>query len=214
MEKILFSSISKKFVMALAGIFLLFFLPVHLYVNSLLLKSDPEQFNRAAHFLATFPPVRILEVLLITALLVHIIWGITVQIRNWLSRPTGYVVVNKSETSFFSRFMIWTGGAVMIFLTLHFFNFFFIKLGLVEGNPEDFYTIAHNLFSIPAYNYIYIISFIILGLHLYHAVWSATQTLGLNHRIWTPVVRVLAVVYAIFIPAGFAFISLSLWLFH
>lgn len=214
MEKILFSSISKKFVMALAGIFLLFFLPVHLYVNSLLLKSDPEQFNRAAHFLATFPPVRILEVLLITALLVHIIWGITVQIRNWLSRPTGYVVVNKSETSFFSRFMIWTGGAVMIFLTLHFFNFFFIKLGLVEGNPEDFYTIAHNLFSIPAYNYIYIISFIILGLHLYHAVWSATQTLGLNHRIWTPVVRVLAVVYAIFIPAGFAFISLSLWLFR
>ena len=212
MEKILFSSISKKFVMALAGIFLLLFLPVHLYVNSLLLKSDPVQFNRAAHFLATFPLVRILEVLLITALLVHIIWGITVQIRNWLSRPTGYVVVNKSDTSFFSRFMIWTGGAVMIFLALHFFNFFFIKLGLVEGNPEDFYTIAHNLFSIPAYNYIYIASFIILGLHLYHAVWSATQTLGLNHRIWTPVVRGLAVVYAIFIPAGFAFISLSLWL--
>ncbi|HLN56003.1 MAG TPA: succinate dehydrogenase cytochrome b subunit [Bacteroidales bacterium] len=212
MEKVLFSSISKKLVMALAGIFLLFFLPVHLYINSLLLQDDPLVFNRAASFMASFPLVRILEVLLITALLAHIIWGLIVQIRNWSSRPVGYVKVNKSDTSFFSRFMIWTGGTVMIFLALHFFNFFFIKLGLVPGNPEDFYTIAHNLFSIPLYNYIYIISFIILGLHLYHAIWSATQTLGLNHRIWTPVVRGLAVIYAIIIPAGFAFISISLWL--
>lgn len=198
--------------MALAGIFLLFFLPVHLYVNSLLLLDNPQVFNRAAHFMATFPVVRILEVLLIMALLVHIIWGLIVQFRNWMSRPVGYVRVNKSDTSFFSRFMIWTGGSVMIFLALHFFNFFFIKLGLVAGNPEDFYTIAHNLFSIPAYNYIYIASFIILGLHLYHAIWSAAQTLGLKHRIWTPVVQGLAVIYAIFIPSGFAFIAVSLWL--
>lgn len=212
MEQVLFSSISKKLVMALAGIFLLFFLPVHLYINSLLLQDDPQVFNRAASFMANFPLVRMLEVLLITALLAHIIWGLIVQIRNWSSRPVGYVKVNKSDTSFFSRFMIWTGGTVMIFLALHFFNFFFIKLGLVPGNPEDFYTAAHNLFSIPSYNYIYIISFIILGLHLYHAIWSATQTLGLNHRIWTPVVRGLAVIYAIIIPAGFAFISISLWL--
>ncbi|MGE5421331.1 MAG: succinate dehydrogenase cytochrome b subunit [Chloroflexota bacterium] len=212
MEKVLFSSISKKLVMALAGIFLLFFLPVHLYINSLLLQDDPQVFNKAAYFMASFPVVRIIEVLLITALLAHIIWGFIVQIHNWSSRPVGYVKVNKSDTSFFSRFMIWTGGSVMIFLALHFFNFFFIKLGLVPGNPEDFYTVAHNLFSIPAYNYIYIISFIILGLHLYHAIWSATQTLGLNHRIWTPVVKWLAVIYAIFIPAGFAFISISLWL--
>lgn len=200
--------------MALAGIFLLFFLPVHLYINSLLLNEDAQVFNRAAHFMATFPLVRIVEVLLIAALLVHIIWGIIVQIKNWLSRPVGYVKVNKSDTSFFSRFMIWTGGAVLIFLGLHFFNFFFIKLGIVPGNPEDFYTAAHDLFSIPAYNIIYLAAFVILGLHLYHAIWSATQTLGLNHRIWTPVVKGLAVIYAIIIPAGFAFIAVSLWFFR
>lgn len=212
MEKILFSSISKKLVMALAGVFLLFFLPVHLYVNLLLLQDDPGVFNRAAHFMATFPLVRIMEVLLIAALLMHITWGVIVQIQNWLSRPVGYVKVNRSDTSFFSRFMIWTGATVLTFLVIHFFNFFFIKLGLVPGNPEDFYTLAHNLFSIPAYNLVYIASFIILGLHLYHAIWSAAQTLGLNHRIWTPVVKGLAVIYSIVIPAGFTFISISIWL--
>jgi succinate dehydrogenase / fumarate reductase, cytochrome b subunit len=212
MDNVLFSSLTQKFIMALAGIFLLFFLPIHLSINLLLLGDDPEVFNRAAHFMATFVLVRVLEVGLLAALLIHIVWAFIVQIQNWLARPVGYVKVNKSETSFFSRFMIWTGATVMIFLVIHFFNFYFIKLGIVEGNPEDFYTTAHNLFSIPAYNIIYLTSFAVLGLHLYHAIWSATQTLGLNHPFWTPVVKALAVIYAIFIPSGFAVISISLWL--
>jgi succinate dehydrogenase / fumarate reductase cytochrome b subunit len=214
MNKILFSSLSKKFVMALAGLFLLLFLPLHLVINLMLLKSDPVPFNRAAHFMATFPVIKIIEIVLLFAILVHITWGIFLQIQNWLARPIGYAGGNKSETSFFSRFMIWTGASVLTFLVLHFFNFYFIKLGFVPGNPEDFYSVAHSLFKIPAYNYIYLICFALLGLHLFHAFSSAFQTLGLNHRKWTPVVNVIAWIYAIAIPAGFAFISLTLWLFR
>jgi len=214
MNKVLFSSVSKKFVMALAGLFLLLFLPVHLAINLMLLKSDPDPFNRAAHFMASFPLVKIVEIVLFAAILIHISYGIFLQIQNWLSRPSGYAVRNKSETAFFSRFMIWTGASVLTFLVLHFFNFYFMKLGLVEGNPEDFYSVAHDLFSIPAYNYIYLACFTLLGLHLFHAFSSAFQTLGLNHRIWTPVVNVFAWIYAIGIPAGFAFISITLWLFR
>jgi succinate dehydrogenase / fumarate reductase cytochrome b subunit len=110
--------------------------------------------------------------------------------------------------------MIWTGAIVLIFLVIHFFDFYFMKLGLVAGNPEDFYTVAHNLFKIPVYNYIYLACFALLGFHLYHAFGSAFQTLGLNHRIWTPVVKVFALLFAIIIPAGFAFISITLWLFR
>jgi len=214
MNKVLFSSVSKKFVMALAGLFMLLFLPVHLIINLMLLKSDPEPFNRAANFMASFPLIKIIEIVLIAAILIHVAWGIFLQIQNWLSRPVGYASGNKSETSFFSKFMIWTGACVLTFLVLHFFNFYFIRLGLVEGDPEDFYTVAHNLFMIPAYNYIYLTCFILLGLHLFHAFSSAFQTLGLNHRIWTPVVNVFAWIYAILIPAGFTLISISLWLFR
>ena len=200
--------------MALAGLFLITFLPVHLVINLMLLKSEPEPFNKAADFMATFPLVKIIEVVLIAAILIHISWGIFIQIQNWFARPVGYVSSNKSETSFFSRFMIWTGATVLTFLVLHFFNFFFIKLGLVAGNPEDFYSTAHNLFKIPAYNYIYLTCFTVLGFHLYHAFYSAFQTLGLNHRIWSPIVKVVAVIYAVILPAGFAFIAISLWLFR
>ena len=74
MNKILFSSISKKFTMALAGLFLLMFLPVHLAINLMLLKSDPEPFNRAAHFMATFPLIKVVEILLFVALIIHFSW--------------------------------------------------------------------------------------------------------------------------------------------
>jgi succinate dehydrogenase / fumarate reductase cytochrome b subunit len=212
MNKILFSSISKKFVMALAGLFLLLFLPVHLTVNLMLLKSDPDPFNKAAHFMASFPVIKVIEVVLFTALIIHFLYGIYVQILNWLSRPIRYAVRHKTETSFFSRFMIWTGASVLTFLIIHFFNFYFMRLGLVEGNPEDFYSVAHDLFKITAYNIIYLVCFALLGLHLFHAFSSAFQTLGLNHRIWTPVVKVVAWIYAILIPAGFASILLIIWL--
>ena len=213
MDKILFSAVSKKFVMALAGLFLLLFLPVHLGINLMLLRSDPEPFNSAAHFMATFPPVKVVEILLILAILVHITYGLILQIQNWRSRPVGYDVRNKSETSAFSRFMIWTGGSVLIFLVIHFFNFYFIKLGIVEGDPENFYAVAQQLFAIPAYAILYWVCFLILGFHLYHALQSAFQTLGLSNEFWKPIIRAISLIYAIAVPVGFAIIPLVIWLF-
>ena len=214
MSKILFTSITKKFTMALAGLFLLTFLPLHLFINLMLLKSEPVPFNTAAHFMATFPLIKIMEVVLFGVILIHISWGVFLQIQNWFARPVGYASGNKSEISFFSKFMIWTGATILTFLILHWFNFYFIKLGIVKGNAEDFYSVAHSLFKVPAYDYIYLTCFALLGFHLYHAFYSAFQTLGLNNRIWSPVVKIVALVYAIIIPAGFAFIAISLWLFR
>jgi succinate dehydrogenase / fumarate reductase cytochrome b subunit len=199
--------------MALAGLFLLLFLPVHLGINLMLLKEDPEPFNNAAHFMATFPLVKAVEIVLMLAILVHVIYGITLQIINWLKRPVGYAVRNKSETSTFSKFMIWTGGSVFIFIIIHFFNFYFIKLGLVEGDPENFYSLAWQLFNIPGYVILYWICFLLLGFHLFHALQSAFQTLGLNNDFWTPVIKGLSLIYAIVVPLGFAVIPLVIWLF-
>jgi len=212
MNKLLFSAISKKIVMALAGLFLLLFLPVHLGINLMLLKDDPAPFNDAAHFMATFPPVKVVEIMLFLAILIHITYGIIIQTQNWLSRPVRYAVRNKSETSAFSKFMIWTGGSILIFLVIHFFNFYFIKLGIVEGDPENFYSVAWQLFRVPSYVILYWICFILLGFHLYHALQSAFQTLGLNNNFWTPVVKVLSLIYAIVVPVGFAIIPLIIWL--
>jgi len=136
----------------------------------------------------------------------------SLQVQNWLSRPVRYAVRNKSDTSAFSRFMIWTGGSVLIFLVIHFFNFYFIKLGIVEGDPENFYALAYQLFAVPGYVILYWVCFLLLGLHLYHALQSAFQTLGLANEFWTPVIKAVSLIYSIVLPVGFAIIPLAIWL--
>jgi succinate dehydrogenase / fumarate reductase cytochrome b subunit len=212
MNKILFSAVSKKFVMALAGLFLLLFLPVHLVINLMLLKNDPAPFNNAAHFMATFPVIKVIEILLFVVILIHITYGITLQVQNWLSRPVRYSIRNKSRTSAFSKFMIWTGASILTFLVIHFFNFYFIRLGLVKGDPENFYAVAYQLFRIPGYVILYLVCFLLLSFHLFHALQSAFQTLGLANTFWTPIIKAISLIYAIVLPLGFAIIPLAIWL--
>lgn len=207
-----FSSITKKIWMAFLGIFLMIFLVVHLGINLCLLRSDGgEWFNAAAHFMGTNYIVKVFEVVLFGGFILHILIGILLQIQNWLSRPVRYKVSNRTYTPFLSKYMIYTGVIVLIFLIIHFMNFYFIKLGWVsnphitDGEP-DFYLIARDLFLQPLYSFLYIILIIILGFHLNHAFQAAWQTLGVNHPRYNSFISWFGTIYAILIPIGFIII--------
>jgi len=208
------SSITKKIVMACAGFFLVIFLLVHLGINLTLMRNDGgEWFNAASNFMSTNYLVKIFEIALFLGFLIHIVVGILLTLQNWAARPVGYNRTNRSKTSFFSKYMIWTGLIIFIFLAIHFMNFYFVKLGLVpvpEGaaDKHDFYTMAINLFAQPLYTVIYLVLMVLLGFHLYHAFESAFQTLGLNHNKYNCTINIIAVLYAIIVPLGFAIIPL------
>ncbi len=212
MRRFLGSSLTKKLVVALAGLFLIVFLLVHLAINFLLLKSDPSVFNSAAEFMASNIVIKVFEVVLLLVFLVHILMSVILQIQNWMARPTQYKVGTRSKTSFFSKYMIYLGGIILIFLVLHFFHFFFIKIGWIEGDSDNFYALAHDLFKLPLYVSIYVISFVALSFHLNHAFQSAFQTIGFNHQKYTPTVKFLGVLYSILIPAGYIVIPLIIFL--
>lgn len=213
MRRFFGSSVTKKLVMALAGLFLITFLIVHLTINLFLLSDDPDPFNKAAHFMASNPLIKIFEVVLMGGFLIHIIWGVILQIQNWMARPKRYKVTYPSQTSFFSKYMIYLGIIILIFLFLHFLNFYFVKLGLVEGDHENFYGMVYDLFKIPVYLVIYLVSFIILAFHLHHGFQSAFQTLGLNHKKYTPVIKAIGLIYSLVVPAGFSIISIIIYFF-
>lgn len=204
-----FSSISKKIFMACLGLFLLVFLLVHLSINLCLLRNDNgEWFKAAADFMSTNYVVKVFEIVLFGGFLLHMLIGIILTLQNWAARPVGYHKANRTQTSFFSKYMIWTGLIILIFLAIHFMNFYFVKLGIVpvpqgaEGK-HDFYHMAINLFSSPLYCGIYIVLMIVLGFHLNHALQSAFQTLGLNHDKYLSFVKAFSTVYAIIIAGGF-----------
>jgi succinate dehydrogenase / fumarate reductase cytochrome b subunit len=211
-----FSSITKKIWMALLGLFLMVFLVVHLGINLCLLRSDGGQwFYAAAHFMATNYIIKVLEVILFGGFFLHILFGIILQIRNWFSRPVRYKISNKTKTPFLSKYMIYTGAIVMTFLVIHLFNFFFIKFGWVkspvpmrEGGEPDFVAVSQYLFSQPFYAMFYIGLFIALGFHLYHAFQAAFQTLGLDHKTYTPYITGFGIFYSIVIPSGYILIPI------
>lgn len=219
MIKFLYSSIGKKLLIGLAGLFLCSFLLVHLSVNLLLLVNDGGiLFSSAAHFMTTNLIIRVIEIFLFTGFILHILFGIITQIQNWIARPIRYAKVNHSQTSFFSKYMIHTGAIVLSFLTLHFINFYFVKIGLVNlpagaKDRHDFYTMAINLFKNPFYSWIYTAFILFLGFHLHHALQSAFQTIGWNHPKYTPIIKNIGLIYSIIITMGFITIPLYILYF-
>ena len=212
MDKFLGSCVTKKLVMAIAGLFLILFLLVHLGINFLLLIDDPVPFNNAAYFMASNVVVKVFEIVLFAGFLIHIIYGIILQIQNWMARPLRYKKTAFSQTSFFSKYMIYLGIIIGIFLFIHFINFYFVKLGWVEGDPENFYGMANDLFHLPLYIVIYLVSFLFLAFHLNHAFQSAFQTFGLNDR-YTPVIKKIGLTYSILVPLGFSIIPIVIYFF-
>lgn len=210
------SSITKKTVLAIAGLFLILFLVVHLGINLFLMpitEGHADIFAEAAHFMGTNPVVRVFEVVLMATFLIHIILGIVIQMQNWNARGQRYAVYGKSDTSFGSRFMIHTGIAILLFLILHFINFYFVKLGIVApmaeaGVPapaeEHFYELAVYLFTNEIlYSVLYIVAFVFLAIHLNHAFQSAFQSLGFNHPRYTPAIKAVGTIYAWVVSLGF-----------
>jgi succinate dehydrogenase / fumarate reductase cytochrome b subunit len=208
------SSIGKKLTMGLAGLFLCSFLLVHLGINLLVLLNDGgAAYTIAVKFMTNNILIKIMEILLFGGFILHIFYGVVIQIQNWIARPVRYAKTNHSQTSFFSKYMIHTGAIIFIFLALHFINFYFVKLGWVsipEGakDKHDFYNMVMNLFMNPVYSWIYIGCMLFLSFHLNHAFQSAFQTMGWNHVKYTPIINFVGTAYSILVPAGFAFIPL------
>lgn len=215
-----YSSITKKIIMALAGLFLISFLIVHLSINLLILKNDSrEAFNLAAHFMVTNPVIQAMQWLLFGGFIIHILVGIVLQIQNWMARPTRYKIEGYSHTSFFSKFMIHTGAIILAFLILHLINFFFrAKFGEMPGvmigdkHYEDMGLLVMEKFKSLPYVLMYIFWLLFLGFHLDHAFHSAIQSLGLNHNKYTPVVFGISRALAILIAGGFILIPLIIYI--
>jgi succinate dehydrogenase / fumarate reductase cytochrome b subunit len=214
------SSIGKKLIMSLAGLFLIIFLIVHLGINiSLILCKSREYFNIAAHFMSSNIIIKIFEIILFGGFILHMFYGVILQIQNWLARPKRYRIENYSQTSFFSKFMIHTSIIITIFLVLHLLDFY-IKSEFTDSVEEVIYNgkeykdlglLVVQRFKIGWVVIVYVAALLFLGFHLHHAFQSAFQTLGLNHKTYTPIIKTLGVIYSIVITGGFMSIPLVIY---
>lgn len=217
------NSVGHKLVMAITGLFLILFLLVHLAMNLTLVMNDVflfghqwgegELYNTAAHFMISTPLIRLMEPLLAAGFIFHIVYATIITIRNRRHRPIPYAVrAGNHLSSWSSKNMYILGFALLLFLGLHIWNFFyrFRYTTVVNGvTMDDSYSVVAALFhSSVIYCLVYVLAGLILALHLSHGFWSAFQTVGWNNLKWIPRLRIISIAFAVLVGAGFAIIPL------
>jgi len=219
MSGFLKSSIGRKVAMALSAFFLMIFLLQHFIINFTSVFSA-DVFNDVSYFMGTNWLIQfIMQPILMFAVVFHFIMGFVLEIRNRSARPIGYSKYNGSaNSSWMSRNMIWSGAFILVFLIIHFIDFWFPEIEtkyirgdmsgmLAEGEGYRFYEELVHKFEAPWRVGLYCIGFVFLSLHLLHGFMSAFQSVGANNK-YVKSLTGFAKAYAILIPAGFIFIAL------
>ena len=212
------SSIGKKLMMAITGSFLIIFLIVHL-IGNLTLFFGSDAFNGYVSTLDIVKPlIRVIEIVLLLAFLLHIYNGVKLWFENKRARGVKYQVNSSAQNSdLYSRTMFLTGSIVFIFLVTHLGTFFWRfnvsdPMGLADHH--QYFDIVVHFFSIWWYVLLYIIAVILLGFHLNHGFQSAFQTFGWNHKKYFPIVEKIGTIYAIIMAVGFASMPIYFFFFH
>ena len=207
------TSILRKVAMALSGLFLVVFLAQHFTINITSVFSE-ETFNFLSHFMGTNPLVQfVLQPILIFGVIFHFVMGFILEIQNRKSRRVSYVSFKGSKNAdWTSRNMIVSGLVILSFLGLHFYDFWIpeINYKYVEILPEDpnryYHELVHKFHS-PVRVCLYSLSFIFLGLHLYHGFSSSFQSVGLNNK-FSMVINKFTIAFSVFIPVGFVYVAI------
>lgn len=209
------SSIGKKVLMGLTGLFLVSFLIVHVGINSLIFLNDGgETFNAGAHFMSHNPLIRVLEIGLFLGLIAHIVQALVLTLENRKARPIGYAVVDGgANSSWYSRSMGVLGSLLLIFLVVHLAHFWVpTKQAVFSGHEHDTFENMKAVFSQWYSVAIYLVGVISLCYHLLHGFQSAFQSLGLNHKKYTPVIKSVGVWFSIIVSLLFASMPVTLYL--
>lgn len=203
---ILKSSVAKKVAMALSGLFLVLFIFVHLAINLTLIYPGKEAFDVAVDFMGTNPLIQVMQPILFLGFIFHIAMGIYLEWQNRGNRPVKYAKNNPgAAASWASRNMIWTGLGVLVFLLVHFYNYF---IPFKTQDITDHYALVIGLFKSPVFTFLYVFAFISLGIHLSHGFQSAFQSLGTPREKCNKGLSILGKIIAYIVAIGFSAIAL------
>ena len=218
------SSIGKKLIMGLTGLFLISFLVVHCFLNAFVfIDKTGVLFNEGAHFMATNWIIRAMEVVLMLGLLLHIIQGARLTFENQAARPVKYAYHNgRANSKWYSRSMGLLGTLLLMFLIVHLSDFWIVSrfTGIESfngGTPldasghEDLFAVMVNKFSEPWRVILYVLAMVSLAYHLLHGFASTFQTMGWNHKKYTPIIKAMGVWFSILIPLLFALMPIAIY---
>ena len=224
MNSIFTSTLFRKAIAALSGLFLVVFLIGHLLGNLQLFipgEDGKTRFNEYALFMTTNPAVNILSILTYSSIILHIIITLYLALKSGRARPVQYAVSSgNSNSSWSSKNMSILGLFILFFIIVHMKSFWFkMHFGdmpyqhLSNGTKiKDLYQVTISAFNDPVYTSFYVFSMIVLSFHLKHGIESAIQTMGLKTLRYGTLFKFISGGIAILIPGMFALIPIYLFI--
>lgn len=202
------STIGKKVVMAITGVILVGFVIGHLLGN-LQVYLGPHALDVYAEKLKSLPPLLWgTRIVLLISVGLHIWSAVTLAGLQKRARPVNYVKLTPVTSTYASRTMYWSGPILALFIVYHLLHFTtgHAHPQFVEGRVHQNLVLG---FQNPLVSASYILAMLMLGMHLYHGVWSMFQTVGVNHPKYTPMLKKLAAAVSAFLVIGNVSIPIS-----
>ena len=215
------SSITKKLIMSISGLFLIVFMLLHMTINFFSVIDaingnfgSPEGlFQKGCDFMA-LPIITIMVPVLAAGFIVHIVYALILSWGNYKARGTErYAVANKTKAeSWAAKNMLVLGVVVLCIVAFH-LNHFWAEMQYEElfgsGHAANPYDLLKVTFGNWIWVVVYLIWFAALGLHLCHGFWSAFQSIGLSTKVWEK--RLMYIGYAVvaIIVLGFSSVAVT-----
>ena len=204
------TSIGKKILVGATGLFLITFLIIHCYVNAMIFWQDGgKHFTEAAAFMGGNVAVRILEIGLFAALILHAFQGLSLWSQNAKRRPVKYAVNPGNKTSkWYSRSMGLLGTLILLFLVMHLYHFWapnrYGQAFDAAWKESDLYDKMMVVFNNPIVVVIYVLGCVSLGWHLMHGFYSGFQTFGLTTHKYKGIIKSIGIGFSVIISLMFA----------
>lgn len=197
------SSIGLKAIMAVSGIILVGFLIGH-FVGNALVFAGPEAINAYSAFLHNSHGLLwVARAVLLAAVGLHIGSAVRLYAMNTSARPQRYQVKHDSATNYAARTMMISGPILLGFIIFHLAHLTFgVEMADYDYSHTDVYSNVVSSFSVPWISFVYIISMLALGNHLFHGTWSMFQSLGFNHTAYNKRIMRIALGITLFVTLG------------
>ena len=212
--RFLSSSVGTKILVALTGLGFAAFLVTHVAAN-LLVLVDTHAYNEYSHKLISNPLIYIAEAVLVVLFLTHAFKAVFVTLRNREARGDGYAMKKRaghtSRKSFASTTMIVTGVWLLLFIVIHLKTFKFGPWYTTPDGMRDLSRLVHEVYREPLHVVFYVLSMIVVGLHLSHGLSSAFQSMGIEHPRYNGLIRGTGLAVAIVMGLGFALIPVVIY---
>jgi len=213
------NTLTRKIVMSATGLFLCFFLLIHFLGNTQLFlepEHAQESFNAYTHFLSGNPLIKVVSYVLYLSIIGHAIYALIITSKNKQAGGTYKKDQRGRASKWYSRNMGILGTIILIFLVMHFQNFWYVyKFGEIGIDPygnKDLYTVVVTAFKELWIVVVYVIAMIALAYHLIHGITSGIRTLGLFHPKFARWVNIFGIAYSIIICVGFALMPIYIYL--